>query len=52
VIQLLILIRRSQGQIYNTVGIYLFVNSHEEFYNALSKATTQENILTKINNDI
>ena len=47
-------IDRSQGQTFNTVGIYLLqhVFPHGQFYIALSRATTKENVLMKINNNI
>ena len=47
-------IDRSQGQTFNTVGIYLLqhVFPHGQFYKALSRATTKENVLMKINNNI
>ena len=53
-LQRLILIRRSQGQTYNIVGIYLIqpVFSHRQLYKALSKESTQANIFNKINRNI
>ena len=47
-------VHRSQGQTFNTVGIYLLqhVFPHGQFYKALSRATTQENIFIKINKNI